>query len=336
MKEEILITAATGKTGFIAAKQLLNDGYPVKIFVRSNDKPAALELERLGADIVSGDLRNYDDLKKGLVGVNRVYYCHPFIPHLLENVRKFIRAAEENKVEPVVFMGQWLAEFDDQKSVLTNETRDSYRLFGESKLKTVIVNPGIFAANEMAILEFAAQLGLMPAPFGSGRNPAVSNEDLGAVIAALLKNPQPFYGRKLRPIGPESLTPQEKAAVFSKVINRKVRYVNVPNWLFLKAAALMKNDAGVEFEISDFLLSQYRHYMNEYKLNRFDVGGATDVVKRLTGKEPDSYETIVKRYLDKSPYRTRGFSNWLSAFLKFNRIPFARIPSSREMDALNQ
>lgn len=334
MEEKILITSATGKTGFVAAERLLNDGYPVKIFVRSKNK-MALELERLGAEIVLGDLQNDNDLKKGLEGVNRVYYCHPFIPHLLENVKKFIRAAEESNVESVVFMGQWLAEFENQKSVMTNETRTAYQLFEESKLNAVVVNPGIFAANEMVILEFAVQLGLMPAPFGKGKNPAISNEDLGAVIAALLKNPQPYYGQRLHPTGPVSLSPKEKAEVFSKVINRKVRYINIPNWLFLKAAALMKNDPGVEFDISDFLLSQYRHYMNEYQLNRFDVGGTTDVVKKLTGKEPDSYETIVKRYVDKSPYRKRSFSSWLSAFVKFNRILFAHIPSNRDMEALN-
>jgi uncharacterized protein YbjT (DUF2867 family) len=335
MKEKILITSATGKTGFLAAKQLMNQGYPVKIFVRSKNKPAALELEKMGAEIVSGDLQNYDDLKRGLAGVNRVYYCYPFIPNLLENTKKFVRAAEENAVESVVFMGQWLAEFDDQKSIFTNETRAAYDLFDESKLKTVIINPGIFAANEMVILEFVVNLGLMPAPFGDGRNPAVSNEDLSAVIAALLKNPQPFYGQRLRPTGPESLSPKEKAAIFSKVIGRKVRYINIPNWMFLKAASLMKNDSGMEFEISDFLLSQYRHYLNEYKLNKFDVGGTTDVVKTLTGKEPNSYETIVKRYLDKSSFRDGSFSNWFATFLKFNKIPFAHIPGNKQMELLN-
>ena len=33
MKEKILITSATGKTGFEAAKNLLKDGYPVRILV---------------------------------------------------------------------------------------------------------------------------------------------------------------------------------------------------------------------------------------------------------------------------------------------------------------
>ncbi len=174
----------------------------------------------------------------------------------------------------------------------------------------------------------------MPQPFGNGRNPAISNEDLGAVIAALLKNPQPYFGQKLRPTGAESLSPQEKAEILSKVIGRKVRYINIPTWMFLKAAALMRSDPSLEFDASDFMLSQVRHYLNEYKSNKFDAG-VTDVVKRLTGKEPDSYETIVKRYLAKSPYRERSFSNWFSSFIKFNKIPFTTIPSSKKLEALN-
>ncbi len=221
MKENILITSATGKTGYQAAMQMLEDGYPVKIFVRSKNKPA-LELEKAGAEIVLGDLQNYDDLKNALKGINRVYYCYPLIPHLFESTVKFIRAAEENEVEAVVFMGQYLAELDNQKSIMTNEIKAAYKLFDESKLNVVVVYPGFFAANEMTTLEFSIQLGLMPQPFGSGRNPAISNEDLGAVIAALLKNPEPYFGQKLRPTGAESLSPPEKAAIFSKVIGRKV------------------------------------------------------------------------------------------------------------------
>ena len=45
MKEKILITSATGKTGFETTKQLLKDGYPTRVLVRSRNAKA-LELAK--------------------------------------------------------------------------------------------------------------------------------------------------------------------------------------------------------------------------------------------------------------------------------------------------
>ena len=45
MEKKILIMLATGKTGYAATVQLLAEGYPVRIFVRSRNAKA-MELER--------------------------------------------------------------------------------------------------------------------------------------------------------------------------------------------------------------------------------------------------------------------------------------------------
>ncbi|MBY0480279.1 MAG: NmrA family NAD(P)-binding protein [Chitinophagaceae bacterium] len=331
MKEKILITSATGKTGYPATVQLLKDGYQVKILVRSRNS-RALALEKLGAEIQIGQLSDLNDLIKALADVKRVYYCHPFVPGLLINTKTFIEAAKLYKLDAVVMMGQWLAEFTDQNSIHTNETREAYRLFKEANIKVVYLIPGFFADNLFFVLEFATQLGLMPLPFSHGRNPAVSNEDLGLVIASLLKNPSPYIGQKLRPSGPVSLSAKEMAAIFSKTIGRKVRYMNIPEWMFLKAAFVFAKDLGLDA----FTISQVRHYMHQYRLNKFDIGGPTQVVKQLTGKEPDDFETIVKRYLNNSPYMGRSFAKWVTAIKKFLQIPFAQVPNIAELEALNK
>lgn len=331
MKEKILITSATGKTGFQATTELLKDGYPVKIFVRSRSAKA-LELEKMGAEIALGNLTNYEDLKNALSDVKRVYYCHPFMPNILENTKTFIKAIKENNIEAVVNMGQWLAEFDDQKSIHTNKTKAAYSLFEKEKINVIHLIPVFFADNTFFVTEFAIQLGLMPLPFGKGKNPAISNEDLGLVIASLLKNPAPYYGQRLCPTGPKSLSAKEMSTIFSKVIGRKVRYINIPEWMFLKAAFMLAKDFGLD----TFTISQVRHYVQEYQLNKFNMGGATNIVKELTGKEPDDFETIVKNYVNNSPYKKRNISNWLKAMKKFMAIPFINVPSVKKLETLNK
>jgi len=59
-------------------------------------------------------------------------------------------------------------------------------------------------------------------------------------------------------------------------------------------------------------------------------------VKEITGKEPDDFETIVRRWLEASAYKERNFKNWLGAFKKFNAIPFQSVPSIKELEKLNQ
>ncbi len=49
-KEKILITAANSHTGFPAAKELMELGFPVRAFVRNPNNQKAKELKSLGAE----------------------------------------------------------------------------------------------------------------------------------------------------------------------------------------------------------------------------------------------------------------------------------------------
>ncbi len=330
MKEKMLITLATGKTGYATTVQLLKEGYPVRIFVRSRNAKA-LELEKLGAEIALGTFDNYAQLKAALTGVKRVYYCYPIMPEMPENVKLFIRAAKETNIEAVVFMGQRIAEFADTGSVMTNDTRTTYRLFDASGLNVVYFVPGYFADNAFTITEFVLQLGILPNNFGKGKNPWISNGDMGRVVVALMKNPTPYIGQRLYPTGPKSIDSQEIAAIFSKVSGRKVWVVPSPDWLFLKAGMMM----GAELGFDAFSIVQASFYNKQMQLNRFDIE-PTDVVKKLTGREPEDFETITREYFANSPYRVRTFSSWLSAMKKFMRMPFTRVPNGTALAALNQ
>lgn len=330
MNELLLITLATGKTGYAATVQLLNEGYPVRIFVRSRNAKA-LELEQLGAEIAIGEFDNYEQVKSALSGVKRVYYCYPIMPKMPENVRLFIKAAKETGIDTVVFMGQRIAEFADTGSALTNDIIVSYRLFEQSGLNVIYFIPGYFAENAFYVTEFVLQLGLFASPFGSGKNPWISNGDMGRVVAALLKNPTPYIGQRLFPTGSTSISAKEIAAIFSKVSGRKVRLINTPDWLFIKAAMMLRH----EFGFDAFTVAQANLYNRQMQLNRFDIA-PTNVVKQLTGREPDDFETITRQYFDNSPYRKRSVGNLLSALKKFMMMPFTPVPSTEALQALNQ
>jgi len=328
-KDQILITLATGKTGYLTTKNLLQDGYSVKIFVRSKSDKAN-ELQRLGAEVIVGTFDNINDIKRALTGVSTVYYCYPLKRGMVDDVKLFIKAALASGIKAVVFMGQRIAEFADTGSVLTNNTREAYNLFQESGLNVVYFIPGYFADNNFPVTEFVLQLGIFPSSYGKGKNPWISNEDMGRTIAALLKNPVPYFGTKLFPTGSKSISAVEMASIFSKVRGSKVRVIESPEWLFLKAGFML----GKEFGVDAFAIVQANLYNRQLKMNRFDIE-PTGVVKELTGREPEDFETITRRYFDESPYKKRSLKNWLSAFNKFLFMPFTPIPSTRALAALN-
>jgi NAD(P)H dehydrogenase (quinone) len=330
MKPRILITLATGKTGYASTMQLLKEGYSVSIFVRSKSEKA-LALERLGAKIALGNFDNKQQLQKALEGIQNVYYCYPYKSGMAKDIALFIEVAKEANINAVVFMGQRIAEFADTGSALTTAVRKSYDLLKSSGLNVVYFAPGYFADNAFVMTEYVLQLGLMPNPFGKGKNPWISIDDMSRCIVSLMKNPEPYFGQKLFPTGNKSITPKEMAAIFTKVRGKKVTMTNIPDWLFFKAGLM----SGKEFGFDKFAIVQATYYNKQMQMNRFDMA-PTDVVKQLTGREPEDFETITRQYFDNSKFKLTTFKSRLLTFTRFNKIPFTRLPTIKEILTINQ
>jgi len=71
-----LITGATGATGGAAAVQLLEQGRQVRAFVHRADERSE-NLRKLGAEVVVGDLLEFDAVRDALKGVDRAYFVYP-------------------------------------------------------------------------------------------------------------------------------------------------------------------------------------------------------------------------------------------------------------------
>ena len=285
----------------------------------------------MGAEIALGEFNNELHLNKALKGVGKVYYNHPMTPGMPENVDLFIQAAKLNGIDAVVFMGQRIAKFDDTGSALTRDVRRSYKLFESSGLNVIYFVPGYFADNAFWVSEFVLQLGIMANPFGKGKNPWISNGDMGRVIVALLKNPRPYYGQKLFPTGPKSISADEIVKIFRKVSGRKIIKINAPAWLFFKAGIMLGKKMGFD----SYTIIQALFYNKQMEMNRFDIE-PTDVVKQLTERDPEEFETITKSYFENSPYKNRTFSTWLSAFIKFMMMPLTPVPNSKSILQINK
>ncbi len=316
-KPTILITAAAGNTGFPTVLKLLEHGYPVRVLLR---RPSARgeTLRGRGAEIVFGSLDDIADVRRALEGVQRAYFCPPLLPGLLDKAAVFAAAAEEQRLEVVVGLSQWLAD-PSHPSIHTRQAWLAETILRRMRgVGSAFVDPGWFADNYMAALEPIAQFGLMPMPLGQGRNAPPSNEDIAGVVAAMLAEPADHVGRTYRPTGPALLSPEEIAATFARVLDRPVRYQNAPVGLFAKVAK------GLGFP--DYTTAQVLHYFADYQRDAFAAGAPTDVVLELTGRPPENFETIVRRYTAHSPYAERTLGPRLRATLRLTRAMLSRAP----------
>lgn len=247
------------------------------------------------------------------------------------DVTLFARLAREAGVQTVVFMGQRIAEYADTGSELTNDVRRSYDILRQSGLPVIYFAPGYFADNVFVVSEFVLQLGLLPNVFGKGRNPWIATGDMVRSIVALLENPAPYYGQTLFPTGPESIGTAAIAAIFSEVLGRKIRTMNTPEWMFLKSGMMI----GKEYGFDQYAIVQGSFYNRQMQLGRFDIA-PTNVVKTLTGREPQDFEAITRDWFSKSPYRQVTLRSRLKSLLRFNQLPFVAVPGYKERMAINQ
>lgn len=154
----ILVTSAAGRTGSETVRLLLEMGYEVRAFVRTNDARAEA-LKKMGAEIFVGNQCDFRDLQAALKDVQRAYHCPPFAQNLLHNVMMFCLAAEEARLEAMVLLSGWNPH-ETHPSVLSREhwiANNVARWMPSVKL--IHVNPGIFAFAYLMTLPITAKLG---------------------------------------------------------------------------------------------------------------------------------------------------------------------------------
>ena len=318
-RPRVLVTSAAGRTAAPAVLDLLKKGFPVRAFVRRDDARAEV-LRKAGAEIFVGNLFDLRDLRQALVDVRRAYYCPPLSPNNLHGSVLFALAVEEAKLESVALLSQWNPH-PIHPSAVTREhwiANNVYRWM--PSVGVIYINPGLFAFLYLLSLPMIVHLGVLPGPYGDGRNAPPSNEDIGRVAAGILADPTPHIGKCYRPTGPELLSPQDIAEILTGVVGRQVKYQEVPLKMFLKAATAQG--------VSPFDIANIRLYAQDLSGGTFAIGAPTTHVEDITGAPPESFETIARRYIAQPDLIAPGLraGTRLGAFAFMAKMMLTRAP----------
>lgn len=310
----ILVSGAAGSVGQPLVRELLARGLPVRALVRRHDARSAV-LAGQGAEIVTVDLQDPDQLFDAMKGVARAFYLPPIRPYMIQGSVAFALAAKAARVEHIVSMSQWTSH----RAHPANMTRQTWLNDGLFDLVPgaghTVFNPGMFAHNFLRTIDFAALLGVYPVLSGKGRAAPVSNEDMARTAAMILaEGPERHAGKRYRPTGPELLDGREMAAIVGEVLGRKLRAIDLPIWMLAKVA----RQQGIDL----FEITSLRHYMDDMRAGTFAFeGGVTDVVERLTGRPAESFADTARRYAA-LPFAQPKLANKAAAWLRFMATPF--------------
>jgi uncharacterized protein YbjT (DUF2867 family) len=307
-QQRFLITGATGATGGAAAALLLDKARQVRAFVHREDERSDA-LRKRGAEVVVGDLLDFDTVRRALQGVSRAYFVYPIRPGLIQATAQFAQSAIEAGVDAIVNMSQVSAR-SDAKSHSAREHWLAERVFDWSGLNVAHIRPTYFAEWLLYLAPMIRQ-GAMYAPFTTGRHAPIAGEDQGRVIAAILEDPEPHRGKVYPLYGPVELTHDEIAKIVGGVLGRKITYQSMPieKWAEVVAGASggksPRNDAGSLYSEADritgrpgseFLVQHLREVAIDHTNGVF--AGTNDFVESIGGQPPLTVEAFVAKHRD--------------------------------------
>src|SRR5260370_30710953 len=136
---KFLITGATGDTGGYTVRQLLEKNHAVRVLAHRPDERSE-HLQKSGAEVVLGDLLDFDSVRAALSGVQRAYFCYPISPGIVQAAAQFAQAAKEAGVEAIVNMSMISAR-SDATSKAARQHWLSERVFDWSGLAAVHLSP---------------------------------------------------------------------------------------------------------------------------------------------------------------------------------------------------
>ena len=264
-----LVLGGTGKTGTRVASRLTELGLPVRTAARHG-----------------GDVRfDWDDPvthRSALEGADRVYLIAPVMrTRFAPQVSAFLDLAEIAGVRHVTYLSAYGIEFAPPDVALRAVELE---LMARSTLTHSIVRPAWFMQN-------FSETFLMPVddaivvPTGSGGEAFVDAEDIAAVAAATLADPEAHAGAEYAPTGPDILTVSEAADIIGSVTGRPVRHVDIDRLSWVDSVIA----SGVPAEYGE-ILQMLTETVATGRGSR-----PNDHVENVTGAPPENFTDFARR-----------------------------------------
>lgn len=281
----ILVTGATGNCGRTLVPELKAQNTPIRVLVRSADK--GQEFEEQGIDVAVGDFTNVASIEAALDGVDTLFLLssqHPDQAKLQGNV---VDAAKKAGVTRIVKVsgGTTVAQ-KDSVSFIGRQHWETEQQITDTGLSYTFLRPSWYMQNLLQVAQPVRESGTLPSPFFAPgqRIAAVDVRDVGLAAAKVLAENGRHAGKIYELTGPESLTGDEVAARFGRVLGKEVRHVDPPIDTVME---------GLQARGAPDWLQQH---LREIATIMRDGGGAevTDTAEKLLGRPARTIDQFIR------------------------------------------
>ena len=219
----ILITGATGNIGRQVVQQLVNRGADVRALVRDPAKanfPASV-------NVVQGDLLDVDALRLAFKGVSTLFLLNAVVADEFTQALVSLNLAREAGIERVVYLS--VIHSDRYLNVPHFAGKFGVeRMLEQMGFGATILRPAYFMNNDHTIKDVVTGYGVYPMPIGSKGLAMIDARDIGEIAAIELlrheRAPAPLPLERINLVGPDTLTGEAVAAIWSTVLNHPITY----------------------------------------------------------------------------------------------------------------
>lgn len=257
-----VIFGASGKVGRATVAALRKAGQPVRAVVRNAEQ--ARPLASIGCEIATADLTDTESVKAAIAGAQAVQMLCPVpigIPHPEPAMRHMIDVAADALCaappDHVLALSDYGAQWQAGTGITTLYHHLETRL-APLAARLTLLRSAEHMQNWERVIPIALQKGALPSlhhPLTKAF-PTVSAFDVGAIAAALLRDPAPRSDRPrvVSVEGPERVTVLDVARALSRVSGKHVTAFELPRGEWAKtmlAAGMSENHARLITDLYD-------------------------------------------------------------------------------------
>jgi uncharacterized protein YbjT (DUF2867 family) len=219
----ILVTGATGTIGSLVVQGLASAGAEVSAFVRTAGKQSF----PAGVKEVVGDLTDVPSMRAALSPVRTLFLLNAVTPDEVTQALVALNLAREAGIERIVYLSVIHADkFTNVPHFTGKHTVE--RMIESLDIPATILRPAYFMQNERMVQQVIQGYGVYPMPIGSAGVAMIDARDIAdAAVAELLRRdraPAPLPRTTLELVGPELLTGESVAGMWSAALGRAVAY----------------------------------------------------------------------------------------------------------------
>jgi len=273
MTRRILITTGNGMFGHHLVAELSNrEDIQVRVMVRD---VAKFTLTAANLEVVTADMDEPASLSEITKDISHVFLTSPMDEHIAARERAVVDAAAANG-SPMIL--KLFGAVRHQGDALDQQHQDSIQHIKDSGLPWALISPNSVMETSLDSLVDQLPLGVIMGMSGTGKVGMVALRDV-ARATAVVATTDGHEGKNYELTGPTAFDMAEAAAAYSKVLDRKIEYIDLPEAEFAK---MLLDYAGYTDPVA--LETNVLCHLRAWKRGSAEL--VTHTVAELTGQEP--------------------------------------------------